>query len=316
MAKAALVQDRLREWMPSVREKLQTFSCIMITSLDIDGFRLDKAGEVTADAFADFSDSIRSCASNLGKNNFLLSGELSAGNDYASPYIGRGRQPEMRPQTFSQAISLTNSSDDSFFIRAPGKSPVDSAAFHYSIYRSLERFLGLDGNFSTLYDLNVSFVEAWNGIVLSNDLVNTNTGNFDPRHMLGTTNQDNFRWPAIEQGVEKMLLGQFVTTLLMPGVPLLFYGEEQAFYITDSTNARYTFGRQPISSSLAWQTQGCYGLGSSNFYQFPLEDALTGCEDEGVSLDHRDPTHPIRNIIKAMYYLREQYPVLNDGYYL
>jgi alpha-1,3-glucan synthase len=31
-------------------------------------------------------------------------------------------------------------------------------------------------------------------------------------------------------------------------------------------------------------------------------------------MDHRDPTHPVHNIIKAMYTLRTQYPVLNDGF--
>lgn len=288
----------------------------MIASLDIDGFRFDKAGQVTVDAFADYSESIRDCARRFGKDNFLLSGELTGGNDYASVYIGRGRQPEMTPKTFSQAVLLTNASEDSFFLRAPGKSPVDSAAFHYSIYRSLNRFLGMDGNISAMYDVDVDFVQAWNQIVMSNDLTNVNTGLFDPRHMLGTTNQDNFRWPSIKQGTEKMLLGQFITTLHIPGVPLLLWGEEQAFYILDSPDASYNFGRQPMSSSLAWQTQGCNNLGSSKYTEFPVDAAMTGCNDDSVSLDHRDPTHPIRNILKVMYYLREQFPTLNDGYYL
>lgn len=43
---------------------------------------------------------------------------------------------------------------------------------------------------------------------------------------------------------------------------------------------------------------------------------MTGCYDDSVSLDHRDPSHPLRNIIKRMYELRQQYPVLNDGYTL
>lgn len=236
----------------------------------------------------------------MGKDNFLLSGELSGGNDYASIYVGRGRTPDMLPQNFSEAIALTNQSDDALFIRAPGKSPVDGAAFHYSIYRSLQRFLGMDGNISAMYDIDVDFVQAWNEIVISNDLINTHTGVFDPRHMLGTTNQDNFRWPALTQGVERMLLGQFITTLQLPGVPLLLWGEEQAFYILDSTDPRYTFGRQPMSSSLAWQNQGCYRLGSSQYDNFPVGAALNGCADDGVSLDHRDPTHPVRNILKSM----------------
>jgi alpha-1,3-glucan synthase len=59
-----------------------------------------------------------------------------------------------------------------------------------------------------------------------------------------------------------------------------------------------------------------YKVGSAKYNNFPLDSALYGCEDDNVSLDHRDPSHPIRNIIKRMFELREIYPVLNDGYYL
>jgi alpha-1,3-glucan synthase len=113
-----------------------------------------------------------------------------------------------------------------------------------------------------------------------------------------------------------MLLGLYLTTLHMPGIPLLLWGEEQASYIFDSTAANYLFGRAPASSSIAWQSHGCYKLGSTQYNQFPLDTGLKGCEDDSVSLDHRDPSHPVRNIIKSMYRLRLDYPVLNDGYFL
>lgn len=50
LAKFASVQDRLREWVPSVRDKLIRHSCMIIASLDIDGFRFDKATQATVDA--------------------------------------------------------------------------------------------------------------------------------------------------------------------------------------------------------------------------------------------------------------------------
>lgn len=102
----------------------------------------------------------------------------------------------------------------------------------------------------------------------------------------------------------------------MPGVPLLNWGEEQALYTLDNTASNYVFGRQPISSSLAWQTHGCYNLGSDIFHDFPIDAGANGCNDDGVSQDHRDPTHPIRNIIKSFYYLRTKNPILNDGWLL
>jgi alpha-1,3-glucan synthase len=71
-----------------------------------------------------------------------------------------------------------------------------------------------------------------------------------------------------------------------------------------------------MSASTAWETHGCYKLGSAQFTNFPVDAALRGCEDPWISLDHRDPSSPVRNIIKAMYQMRENYPVLNDGIFL
>jgi alpha-1,3-glucan synthase len=146
--------------------------------------------------------------------------------------------------------------------------------------------------------------------------------------------QDVFRWPAIQNGTQKWLLGNYITTLLMPGIPLLLWGEEQAvsplklfpllvlmffkFYILDNTAANYVFGRQAMSSALAWEVHGCYSVGSAQYYQWDkiVENATYGCHDPWNSLDHRDGSHPIRNIIKSMYQMRANYPVLNDGMFL
>jgi alpha-1,3-glucan synthase len=288
-----------------------------IKMLDIDGFRFDKATQITVDAVGDFSDYMRQCAASVNKTNFFLPGEITGGNDFASIYLGRGRQPDMLPPNASTALALTPHSNESFFIRDVGKNSLDAAAFHYTIYRSLTRFLGMDGNLEAGYDANGgSWTDTWNAFLLTNDFVNANTGLFDPRHMYGVQNQDVFRWPGITNGTQRMLLGLFVTTMHMPGIPLLSWGEEQAFYILDSTADNYIYGRQAMSSSYAWQMQGCYALGSAQYYQMPLDTARTGCTDDSVSLDHRDPSHPVHNIIKHMYWLRQQYPVLNDGWYL
>ena len=321
LAKFASVQDRLREWVPSVREKIQRHSCIQIAQLDIDGFRFDKATQVTVDAQGAFGNYIRECAAKFGKTNFFMPGEITGGNTFGSIYVGRGRlaDPAMQPPNLTAAVSFTNETDDKYFIRDPGYNALDSAAFHYTIYRSLTRFLGMDGNLASGYDAPVNWVDAWNTFLLTNDMVNPNPGGpggFDPRHMYGVTNQDVFRWPALSFGTERELLGLFITTLHMPGIPLLLWGEEQAFYILDNTASNYIFGRQAMSTATAWQRHGCYRLKSAQFYQFPLDSALNGCEDDSVSLDHRDPAAPVRNIIKSMYQMRENYPVLNDGWFL
>lgn len=201
---------------------------MVIHMLDIDGFRFDKATQVTVDAQAEFGRYMRRCARTLGKENFFMPGEITGGNTFGSIYLGRGRQPDQLPESATAATLMSNSSDSKYFIRDESLSALDAAAFHYTIYRSLTRFLGMDGNLEAGYDANGgSWTDAWNTMMVTNDLVNANTGRFDPRHMFGVTNQDVFRWPAITNGVERMLLGMFVTTIHMPGIPLLTFGEEQ-----------------------------------------------------------------------------------------
>ena len=316
LSKFASVQDRLREWHPPVRSKLQRFYCILIAMLDVDGYRYDKATQSTVDAMAEMNAYLRQCAARYGKNNFFLPGEITGGNTFGAIYVGRGRQPDMLPESIYDAVKMTNNSQERYFIREHENGALDAGAFHYSTYRSLTRFLGMDGNLAAGYDSPVNWVDAWNTFLLTNDFVNVNTGQFDPRHMFGATNQDVFRWPAIRNGTQKFLLGQYIMTIHLPGIPLLLWGEEQAFYVLDNTASNYIFGRQAMTSATAWQIHGCYRLTSTQYFEFPLEKALDGCNDPTVSLDHRDPSHPIRNIIRHMFQMRKDFPVLNDGFSL
>lgn len=316
LAKFASVQDRLREWVPSVRERLVRHSCMIIASLDIDGFRYDKATQATVDALGDISGAYRDCARQLGKENFFLPGEIGGGNALGSVFLGRGRQPDMLPDTLDKGFGLTNESDPDYFLRGQNHQAIDGAAFHYSIYRSLTRFLGMDGNLAADYDVPVDWTEAWHEMVLTNDMINANTGQFDPRHMYGAANQDVFRWPTVELGVERQLLALFITTLHMPGIPLLLWGEEQSFYILDTTASNYIYGRQAMSPATAWKSHGCYQLNSTQYFHWPIQSGRLGCYDEATTYDHRDPSHPIRNTIKHMYQMRQDFPALNDGWWL
>lgn len=110
--------------------------------LDVDGFRIDKALQVTVDAQGEWSDSIRRCARDHAKDNFYIPGEIVAGNSFGAVYIGRGKEPEMQIDNITQAVSSTNKSDAKSYIRAPEKAALDGAAFHYTVYRALTRFLG------------------------------------------------------------------------------------------------------------------------------------------------------------------------------
>lgn len=316
LAKFASVQDRLREWDDSVMQRLQVFSCMIIAQLDIDGFRIDKGVQVTVDALGAWSSYIRECARQHNKTNFFIAGEITSGNNLGAIYLGRGRQPDMQPPSLNQSVALSpnSSSDSQYFLRDPGLQALDGAAFHYSVYRFMTRFLGMSGNLEAGYDLPLDWIEGWNDMVLTNDLYNANGTTFDPRHMYGATNQDVFRWPAIQFGVERQLLAHFIITFLLPDIPLIYYGEEQSFYILDGTADNYVYGRQGMSPALAWQTFGCFQGNSLLYVNWPVDQARNGCNDNGVSLDHRDPSAPVRNIMKRFFQLRRELPTLNDGW--
>ena len=87
LSKFASVQDRLREWKPSVMDKIKTFSCLAIKALDIDAIRIDKATQVTVDALAIWASSTRACAAKLGKTNFFIPGEVTGGDTFGSLYL-------------------------------------------------------------------------------------------------------------------------------------------------------------------------------------------------------------------------------------
>jgi alpha-1,3-glucan synthase len=217
LTKFASVQDRLREWKPSVGDKIKHFTCMVIAMLDIDGFRIDKTAQITIDYLAEWGTATHACARQYGKNNFYIPGEVTGGDTFGALYMGRGRQPNNRPADIVTALTLTNTSTDKFFMRPAGQTAIDGVAFHYSMYRALTRFLGMDGNLEVAYDTPVDFTDMWNVMALSNDFVNGETNKVDPRHMYGVTNQDVFRWPAIINGIERQNLGSFACVLVMPG---------------------------------------------------------------------------------------------------
>ncbi|KAG2368619.1 glycoside hydrolase family 13/glycosyltransferase family 5 protein [Suillus spraguei] len=313
LSKFASVQDRLREWKPSVMDKLTTFSCMTITALDIDAIRVDKSTQLSVGGMTAWASATRACATNLGKKNFYITGEVTGGDTFGSLYMGRGRTPDMLPPGFLPAANLTES-DNQYFLRPQSSNGLDGYAFHYSIYRSLTRFLGMDGNLAVAYDLDSNFITAWNQMFVNNDFLNPNTGLTDPKHMFGASNFDVFRWPGLANGTLRSALATYIAYVVMPGVPMVYYGEEQDFYLYDSTASNYLFGRQAMMSTKAWQRHGCYKLGSAQYFNMPLESALTGCNDDWNSLDHFDPTTDMRLLMKHFMYLRSTYNALQDGF--
>ena len=69
-----------------------------------------------------------------------------------------------------------------------------------------------------------------------------------------------------------------------------------------------------MMSNKAWQRHGCYKLGSAQYFNWPLGNALVGCHDDWNSLDHFDPTADTRRLMKHFLYLRSTYNALQDGW--
>jgi len=312
LSKFDSVQDRLREWSPSVMDKLKIMSCMQIAMLDIDGFRFDKAVQINIDGLADFATYQRQCAKRFGKQNFLIVGELVADDTLAAIYVGRGQQPD---QYFDSEVDvLTNPPNASTYVRPQGQAALDGSAFQYAIYGSLARFIGMDSPWGGAG--GVDWANWWHLLTKTNDMYNDITGEYDPRQIFGTTNQDILRFTALVNGTERQLLGLMVTMLQMPGIPMLLYGDEQASYILENTADNYVYGRMPMASARAWQLHGCYQLTDTPYVNVNINSSRYGCHDQGVSLDHRDPAHPMRNALKRMFEMRRQYPTLNDGFNL
>ncbi|KAL7417332.1 putative alpha-glucan synthase [Mrakia frigida] len=313
LAKFASVQDRLRDWKPDVGADLMKFPCLMIEALDIDGIRIDKATQINVAFAADWANGTRACAKRLGKDNFYIPGEVTGGDTFGSLYIGRGRTPFQSNRTFEEAIAATPA-DSEMFMRPEGHTGYDSTAFHYSFYRSLTRILQLDGNLDVADDVAVDFATAWRQININEDMINSQTGLYDPRHWMGVTNHDIFRWPAMINGTQKQAFGNYVGMLMIPGIPLIYYGEEQGMYLFDNTAANYLFGRQAMTATPAWEKHGCYKLGSTQYHNFEFGKSLFGCEDSWNALDHFDPTSPGFRYLQRIFNLRNTYPGLMDGF--
>ena len=81
--------------------------------------------------------------------------------------------------------------------------------------------MGLDGQLTAAYDTDVNFANQWNELMVHNDFLNPATGDLDPRHLYGTSNFDIFRWQALQNGTQRAVLATFITSMIMPGTPLV-----------------------------------------------------------------------------------------------
>jgi alpha-1,3-glucan synthase len=96
------------------------------------------------------------------------------------------------------------------------------------------------------------------------------------------------------------------------------YGDEQGFYLHDSTAENYIYGRQPMTSSEAWQLHGCYtGRASYQFKNMPFtSQSRNGCQDNLQSLDHFNQSHPSFLFTQQLNWLYSSYSIFTNAFRL
>lgn len=141
---------------------------------------------------------------------------MQANHALGAVYVGRGRSPD-RYNEHLDTMSLVRTPKKQHFIR--NTHGIEASAFHYTIHRKLVRFLGLDPLYGSntedgdekdphqtyIADLDSDFIDIWKHMMRSDDYQNPNTEEYDPRNMYGVSNQDVFRWPGLESGLERQV---------------------------------------------------------------------------------------------------------------
>jgi hypothetical protein len=127
----------------------------------------------------------------------------------------------------------------------------------------------MDGNLQVAFDIDINFVTAWNEMFVDNDFLNPSTGHVDPRHMYGSSNFDVFRWPSLENGVLRSLLATFITTLVMPGIPLVCVTFFKILPNNSHSFDSFTMARNKISTFMIMRLR-TISTGKSNASQLEI----------------------------------------------
>jgi alpha-1,3-glucan synthase len=111
----------------------------------------------------------------------------------------------------------------------------------------------MDGQLTAGFDAPVDWVEGWDYMVKTNDLINANTGVLLPKGEAG------FRGAAMYPQKYRVTVDGCRSQSLASG--------------------RRLDGRQAMSPATAWMTHGCFQLDSSQYYKWPITAGREGCHD-------------------------------------
>lgn len=219
--------DDLRLSHSRVQAKYIAMTKSLISTLDVDGFRIDTPMQVPLNFFKVWAPAMRQHAKSLGKAHFGLFGEFYVSTQRYATMTGRGKNPHMYGRTA--------------FLDGPHtmKGGIIYSSYWYT--------------FTCLVHRKPEYADGFvMGYVKEQDILDT----FEPVHnrleyamWTFCNNHDNWRMQSMTGRAEFLLC--FALIIFFPGVALHYAGDEQNFN-TPGT-ALDGWAREELATSLAWR---------------------------------------------------------------
>ncbi len=248
---------------------------------DCDGFRLDTLKHVALEEARNFCGTIKEFAANIGKENFLLVGEI-AGGDFA-----QDRYLDVLERNLDAALDIGQMR---LTLSGVAKGLLDPAGF-FSGFNAGDAVMGSHRN---LGNRHVSILD-------------------DHDHVFG----DKIRFSA-EAASDHQVAAAVALQLMTLGIPCVYYGTEQALAGPESQERQWLpdwkrsdrYLREAMFGPERPRAAGRAGAPSAA----GLDPALPGFGPFGTSGHHCfDERHPAYRRIAALAALRRGVPVLRHG---
>ncbi|MDB5105120.1 MAG: symbB [Fibrobacteres bacterium] len=221
--------DDLRTDHPRVQDKIIAMTKSLISTVDIDGIRMDTPMQVPLDFFQAWAPAVRAHAASLGKSDFLIFGEYYCPRERAATMTGRGKTPDM----YNRNAFI----DNSRFTLHGGINYPMYWWFGDAIRNQADGHLG---EAKALLDSDKGMF----------DFFNPARNEFRYSQVNFYNNHDQWRMSTAADGFKKTDLGSAIIAF-WPGIPAFYYGDEQGFK-TNGT-ALDGWGREDMMTSLAWK---------------------------------------------------------------
>lgn len=221
------VMDDLRLENERVQQKYIAMTKALISSADIDGFRVDTPMQVPLNFYKVWAPAMRSHAKTIGKDRFGIFGEFFVSVQRYGTMTGRGRDNTM----YNQDVFI----DDISTLKGGIVYPYYWYIFTAMVYKKPEYVDGLP----------LAYVEE-NKII---DTYDPTTNRHEYAMWTFCNNHDNWRLQSMTGFAEFRMCLALIT--FWPGVPLHYSGDEQDFDTPGS--ALDGWAREELSHSLAWR---------------------------------------------------------------